>query len=249
MNFGKTKIMTMLGSKPVHRTYHQRNTKEGKTCQAKQQTIATCKYCEEKMQKKLLTQHHLSKECRDIQTKLPNNQQEVRMYWTPTTPTLLVNPQTVTLSMDNDTNIPCPHEDCLYYTNKRDHMRRHYRASHTNKTITIAKERLLPQCNNCRIFQCNAQTKQHMDSNECKQYTEIKRKRTQELIQSAATHVNFHIANQAVTLTQQLKCLEQIITDKDNNFSVVECQISKSNTGKNRQSDKNNDRHKPKSVS
>jgi hypothetical protein len=202
MNAEKTKSMTMFGSKPVHRisndAYNRRITREGKTCQEKQQTMVTCEYCEENVQKKSITQHNLSKKCRNIQRKLPNNQQEVRMYCTLTTPTLLVTPYTITISMDNDTNVPCPHEDCPYYTNKRDCMRRHYRARHPNNIITIAEECLLPQCNNCGLFQGNTHTKQQMDSNECKQYTEIKRKRRQERIQNAATHVNFRIDNQPV---------------------------------------------------
>jgi acetyl-CoA carboxylase beta subunit len=75
-------------------------------------------------------------------------------------------------------------------------MQRHIRAQHSNDIIIINEEGILPQCHNCGIFQYNAKTEQHMVTTKCKQYTEIKRKRRQEIIQNAATYVRFHINNQ-----------------------------------------------------
>jgi Reverse transcriptase (RNA-dependent DNA polymerase) len=58
MNVEKTKTITLLGSKPVHRVskdaYNQRIPKIGLTCQEKQQMIIQCEFCKEKVQKKSL---------------------------------------------------------------------------------------------------------------------------------------------------------------------------------------------------
>jgi hypothetical protein len=50
-------------------------------------------------------------------------------------------------------------------------------------------EGLLPQCNNCGIFQKKAHSDLHSNSKECKHYANTKRKRKQELIQYAAKNV------------------------------------------------------------
>jgi hypothetical protein len=173
----------MLGSKPAHqisnKAYHQRITKEGQTCKQKQQMLVQCCFCEEEA------------------NPSSKNQQEFT-YCLPTTPTLLEDSNTIILHM-NTNNVQCPHfHNCPYITIKQDRMQRHFQSQHPNNIIIIAKEGLLPQWQNCGIYQHNSNTTQHTDSAKCKQYTKIKRKQRQELKQNAATHVRLYIDNQPV---------------------------------------------------
>jgi F0F1-type ATP synthase gamma subunit len=91
MSIGKSKTITLLGSKPVHQissdAYSWQITKVGMTCEEKQQVPTRCEFCNEQIQKKSLKQHHHSKNCQNIQKKLSNQQEPV--YCTPTTPILL----------------------------------------------------------------------------------------------------------------------------------------------------------------
>jgi hypothetical protein len=76
----------------------------------------------------------------------------------------------------------CPNIECYNTTNKRDSMRKHFRTRHPQEFITIQQQGLLPQCNNCVIFQKNAHSDLHSNSKECKHYANTNRKRKQELI-------------------------------------------------------------------
>jgi hypothetical protein len=164
-----------------------------------------------------------------VKKKLPNNQQEYQ-YCRPTTPILFEEGQTRITSMNQDTQTKCPHPACPYSTNKRDRMRRHFRARHPNDVIVIEEEGLLPQCPQCGLYQQNAHTNQHTKSKECIQYTEVKKKRQQEVLQNAATHVRFYIDNQPVAKTTKFKYLGRIITDEDEDLPAVERQITKART-------------------
>jgi hypothetical protein len=172
MNAKKTKAMTLLGSKTIHRlseeAYHQKITKEGLSCQQKQQLKVKCEFCTEEIQTKSLKQHQLSKRCQEIKRKTPKTQQEVT-YFSPTTPSLSKEPETIVLSVDNHSNTICPYSKCLYETHNRERIRRHFRARHPNDIIIIQQEGLLPQCTNCGLFQKNVKTEQHKNTIECQQ--------------------------------------------------------------------------------
>jgi hypothetical protein len=75
MNAKKTKAMTLLGSKTIHRfseeAYNQKITKEELSCQQTQQLRVKCEFCMEEIQNKSLKQHQLSKRCQEIQRKTP----------------------------------------------------------------------------------------------------------------------------------------------------------------------------------
>jgi hypothetical protein len=172
MNAKKTEAMTLLGSKTIHRlseeAYHQKITKEGLSCQQKQQLKVKCEFCTEEIQTKSLKQHQLSKRCQEIKRKTPKTQQEVT-YFSPTTPSLSKEPETIVLSVDNHSNTICPYSKCLYETHNRERIRRHFRARHPNDIIIIQQEGLLPQCTNCGLFQKNVKTEQHKNTIECQQ--------------------------------------------------------------------------------
>ena len=55
--------------------------------------------------------------------------------------------QTNTFNLDMPLNvwIKCPHTHCLYTTNKRTQMRRHFRSKHSDDIIIIQQEGILPQ--------------------------------------------------------------------------------------------------------
>jgi hypothetical protein len=173
------------------------------TSQQKQQEIIKCEFCIKILQRKSIKKHQLSKECQEIKKKLPIEQQ-MTTYCRIIIPTILEESQTFVLQMDNQTTTKCPHNDCPYDSHKREHMRHHFRSQHSNDIIIIQQEGLLPQCTNCGLFQQNV-TKQHKQTKECQQYTEIKKKRRQELLQYAVrdTVVNIRVYNGSLRLLRR----------------------------------------------
>jgi hypothetical protein len=103
-------------------------------------------------------------------------------------------------------------------------MQRHFGSQHHPTTSSSLSKS--DYYHNVEIVEFS-NTIQYIDSNKCKQYTTIRRKRSQELIQNAATHVRFYIDNQPVKKVSKLKYLRQIITDNNNDLLVVERQVHK----------------------
>jgi hypothetical protein len=102
-------------------------------------------------------------------------------------------PQTHIISIAHQQQTTCPHPNCPYTTHQGDRMRKHFRNRHPVDIVAIAQEGLLPQCPNCAIFQANAHTPQHQDSQECKKATIAKKKRLQETLQTAAMSFLFSV--------------------------------------------------------
>jgi hypothetical protein len=75
------------------------------------------------------------------------------------------------------------------------------------RTFRKTLEGLLPQCNSYGLIQQNVHTEQHKQTKYCQQYTEIKRKRQQEVLQNAAKYVNFYIDNQTTVTKGQTQIL------------------------------------------
>jgi hypothetical protein len=106
-------------------------------------------------------------------------------------------------------------------------MRKHFRARHPEDIIIIQEEGLLPQCNNCGIFQKNALTERHTSSLECQHHSKTKITRKKEIIQQAAPNVKFTVEEVPTSRTSSFKYLGQIITAKDDDLPAVVAQINK----------------------
>jgi hypothetical protein len=167
----KTELMTILGSKLIHQisdsAYYQMITKTGPTCEEKKQKI-NCGNCGLEVQTRSLKQHQLSKQCRN--TGMNNNQQDMVCI-----PILEQQSETYVISMNQITHSNYPSIECPYAKNKRDYMRKHFRTRHPQDIIVIQEEGLLPQCNNCGIFQNNVHTDQHSNSKECRYHAKTKK--------------------------------------------------------------------------
>jgi hypothetical protein len=142
-------------------------------------------------------------------------------------PIIETTTDTFVISIDFNDNTQCPHQDCPYTTTKRERMCKHFRSRHPEDIIIILQEGLLPQCNNCGIFQKNAHTERHTSSLECRHHSKTKTKRKKELIQQAAPNVKFLVEEVPIARTSSFKYLGQIITEKDDDLPAVVEQINK----------------------
>jgi hypothetical protein len=218
----KTESMTMVGCRAVHRisdgAYNRMITRQGPTNAEIKKIMTKCTNCEVEVQNGSLKKQMLSKRC--LNHKADFNQQDMVCI-----PIIEMTTDTFVISMDDD-NTQCPHQDCPYTTTKRERMHKYFRSRHLEDIIIILQEGLLPQCNNCGIFQKNALTERHTSSLECRHHSKTKRKIKKELIQPAASNVKFTV--EEVPITSSFKYLGQIITEKDDDLPAVVAQINKS---------------------
>jgi hypothetical protein len=74
-------------------------------------------------------------------------------------------------------------------------------------------------------FPKNSHTPQQQESQECKKATITKKKRLQEILQQAATNVQFFLGQEKIQKKCQFKYLGRIITETDNDLAAVQRQI------------------------
>ena len=106
-------------------------------------------------------------------------------------------------------------------------MRKHFRWRHLEDIIMIEEEGLLPQCVECGFFQKNVNTPEHLNSEECKQYAEIKRNKRLDLCNQAAINVKFEINEVKLKEVKQFKYLGRVLENDDDDLTAVENQIAK----------------------
>ena len=121
----------------------------------------------------------------------------------------------------------CPHKNCTYSTNNVYGMRKHFRARHPDDIIIIKKEGLLPQCVECGLFQMNVNSQKHLESEDCKRFTEIKKYRCIDPHHEAATNVKFNINGEEINTVKSFKYLGRILTDKDDDGEAIDQQLKK----------------------
>jgi hypothetical protein len=174
------------------------------------------------LQTSSLKKHQLSKRCRNIQ--LANNQTDLVCL-----PVQEEEKESeiFVISMDQQLQVTCPHEECPFATTQCDKMRKHFRTRHPEDIIIIQEEGLLPQYPNCGIFQKNCLTERHTTSQQCKHYLKSKDKRRQERVQEAAKNVNFFVGPEEISRTSSFKYLGQIITCNADDLPAVEGQLKK----------------------
>jgi hypothetical protein len=86
---------------------------------------------------------------------------------------------------------------------------------------------LLPQCVECGLFQSNVNSKNHLESEDCKRYAEIKRNRRTDLKQQSAKNVSFSINGIAIKKVKSFKYLGRMLTETDDDLEAVELQLKK----------------------
>ena len=131
------------------------------------------------------------------------------------------------MDMPINTLRECPCERCSFRSTKRTKMRRHFRSRHLQHIIIINEEGLLPQCHQCGIFQNNVNSDQHLQSEDCKRYTDVKNNKRQDRCNMAATNVNFQLNGNDIKKVSDFKYLGRIINNKDNDLKAVENQLKK----------------------
>jgi Reverse transcriptase (RNA-dependent DNA polymerase) len=227
INHQKTETMTLLGTKPVHNISHQAYsrmiTRTGTTNNKKiQKQVTACNYCNTNVQQSSMKRHQQSQSCMQIQKQMPKNQPALCL---PFTVEEELEPQTHIISIRQQQQTACPHPNCPYITHKGDIVRKHFRNCHPEDSVIIEQEGLLPHCPNCGIFQSNAHTPQHKASLECKKGITTKKKKLQETLQTAATHVKFFLGQEQIQKKPQFKYLGRIITEQDIDLAAAENQL------------------------
>ena len=70
-------------------------------------------------------------------------------------------------------------------------------------------------------------TKFHLESEDCKRYSEIKRNRRIDRAQQAANNVSFSIKGTKIKKVKSFKYLGRMITETDDDLGAVELQLKK----------------------
>ena len=131
------------------------------------------------------------------------------------------------VDMQNTEIIKCPCFQCLFTTNNKTRLRKHFRARHPNAIIIIKQEGLLPRCQECGLFQANVNSANHLESQECKKYAQIRSNRRFDLCQEAAKNVKFCVSGEEIKMVQEFKYLGRILSNNDNDLKAVESQLVK----------------------
>ena len=131
------------------------------------------------------------------------------------------------VNMPDKNMIVCPVNGCPFNTNNKTRLRKHFRARHPEHIIIIVQEGLLPQCEECGIFQRNVNTMHHLQSEDCKKYAEIRRNRRFDTCQMAAKNVRFKVKGENIKMVQSFKYLGRVLQYNDDDLTAVESQLVK----------------------
>ena len=231
MNIEKTETMIMSAKKKQYNmsttAYERRITGIGTTNNESQKINIQCEWCDKSVQTRSMKNHQLSARCisiRKIKEKSTNYMRNMQQC-------IEINNTTESkvyqIDMPTKTICKCPCEGCSFDTNNRTRMQKHFRSRHAQDIIIIAQEGLLPQCMECGLFQKNVNEANHLDSEECKRFTEIKRNRRLDMCNEASKNVCFEINGENVKTVNSFKYLGRILNDNDNDLSAVEAQLTK----------------------
>ena len=229
----KTEMMTMH-AKPKHKpmsveAYDTKISGIGLSYKQKQTMMTTCEWCNKQVQVRSLQRHHLSATCINIRKqKLKNNDNNI-LQQIQQIEEQIQEPETQTFEIDMPMKVwtKCPHVNCLYTTNDRNKMRRHFRSIHLQDIIIIKEEGLLPQCLQCGIFQNNVNSDKHLQSEDCKRYTEIKNNKRLDICNKASVNVKFQLDGNNIKAVNEFKYLGRIIDNDDNDMKAIQKQITK----------------------
>jgi hypothetical protein len=130
------------------------------------------------------------------------------------------------LSMPAGQDTLCPARDCQYTTNRRESMRRHFRARHPEDTILIAEEGALPRCDNCGLF-TRAVGEKHKLSEDCKKATRSSQARLDEKVQQSARENIFTVSGIQLERVNQFKYLGRLLDEDDKDGPAVQANLEK----------------------
>jgi Reverse transcriptase (RNA-dependent DNA polymerase) len=227
MNVLKTEAMIMKADKKrmmmSEESYARRILGVGLSSIEQQKTRVSCEFCNKIVQKGSLKNHYLSYNCKKAQksknaTIIQENMTCIEIETTPNIYEIDVQKNIMT---------KCPCLKCPFDTDKCMNMRKHFRARHIDDIIIIRQEGLLPQCQECGLFQKNVNSSQHLNSEECKKYAEIRRNTYLDKCYAAAENVCFNINDEEIKKVNQFKYLGRILSDNDDDMIAIEKQLMK----------------------
>jgi hypothetical protein len=229
MNAVKTKVMSMTGCKAYttisREAYLRRITGEGFTNRERNLQKVECNLCGAEINRQHLIKHQMTRKCMkgrdnwiapmtDIMEE-PGNSTEME-----TTPT----EHRFRMPARQDT--PCPVRDCQYVTDRRESMRRHFRARHTEDTIIIEEEGALPQCDNCGLF-TRAVGEKHKLTEDCKKATKSRQAHLDEKVQQSARQHIFTVSGIPLERVSQFKYLGRLLDEDDKDGPALQANLEK----------------------
>lgn len=85
----------------------------------------------------------------------------------------------------------------------------------------------MPQCVQCGLFQKNVNSDQHLHSEDCKKYTEIKNNKHKDICNKAPHDVTFKLNRENIKAVSEFKYLGRIMDNDDNNLKAIEHRLQK----------------------
>ena len=153
--------------------------------------------------------------------KMQANQEKYKQKTiTETSETSHHEPQCYTINIIPGVENKCVVNNCPATTKSAGEMRKHFRNRHSEDTIIIADEGLLPQCPKCGLFQKCVDAK-HQESLDCKRFAAIKEKREQAKEQARASEFIFTISGNPIKSTREFKYLGRILNEKDSDQPAI----------------------------
>jgi hypothetical protein len=122
--------------------------------------------------------------------------------------------------------VSCPVPECLYSTNTRTEMRRHFRARHPDDSIIITEEGKLPQCENCGLFQKIVDQK-HKMSGECKRATKARKARLDGKRHQSEREITFTVLGTPIERVKEFKYLGRILDESDDDWPALQSNLKK----------------------
>ena len=218
MNALKTEAMTIKGGKVYEaisdEAYKRRKTGTGMTHREWNLEKIECNLCGELVGRQYMTKHQQTTKCKANQEKY--KQKTI----TETSETSHHEPQCYIINIIPGVENKCVVNNCPATTKSAGEMRKHFRNRHSEDTIIIADEGLLPQCPKCGLFQKCVDAK-HQESLDCKRFAAIKEKREQAKEQARASEFIFTISGNPIKSTREFKYLGRILNEKDSDQPAI----------------------------
>jgi hypothetical protein len=234
MNASKTKAMVVtggrfVGKQSVQALAHRHGKDENASHRERSQQKVICPLCGAQVNRQHLKVHQSRKICKNRQLEHGANQitpapapcDNQTEYETQKAPTQY------NVTIKKGVKTPCPSAGCPSYLQTSLSMRQHFRTQHRNDTL-IVNGQLLPKCNKCGIFQQNALSTQHHQSQDCLKWTEIRQQRQLNITQQeTARSAVFTTGGEGIENVDAFKYLGRILSKNDSDCAAVENNLQK----------------------
>ena len=192
-----------------------------------------CAKCGAQISRQYLSRHQSTTRCRQASQsyQAPTPIRNLAAQETAETP--MEEPQRYTISIpETGPVVSCPVEGCPYTPeikrgSRRTAMRRHFLSRHSEDTIIVEEEGLLPRCPKCGFFSRTADSAFHQNSKQCALAAARRRRHFKTQRQNEALAVNFSINGEEIERVSQFRYLGRILSDDDDDSHAALRQLDK----------------------